>query len=49
MTTIELLTEKDDKTGKCRFFINWIDRETGKQRSQVFYAKPEEYSYATQG
>ena len=46
MITIELLTEKDDKTGKCRFFLNWIDHETGRSRSQVFYARPEDYGYA---
>ena len=44
-TTIEYLTPIDGKTGKCRFFLNWVDLDTGVNRSQVFYAIPQDYGH----
>lgn len=42
ITTIEYLTGSDE-LGRCRFFLNWIDK--GRRRSQVFFANPEGYGH----
>lgn len=43
-TTIEYLTELDSQN-RQRFFLNWIDQETGKNRSQVYFADPLTYGH----
>jgi hypothetical protein len=45
-TTIEYLSE-EDKLGRCRFFLNWVEVEGGK-RSQCFFADPEKYNHKRQ-
>tara|TARA_R100000541_G_scaffold56340_2_gene65694 strand:+ start:738 stop:884 length:147 start_codon:yes stop_codon:yes gene_type:complete len=42
-TGIEYLTSYD-QLGRCRFFLTWD--ENGKKRSQVFFARPEDYGHS---
>ncbi len=43
-TTIEYISEEVDTLGRCHFFLNWKDAN-GKKRSQVFFAKPEDFGH----
>ncbi len=42
--SIEYRTMSDEK-GRCRFFLNWVT-ESGRKRSQVFFANPEIYGFS---
>lgn len=43
---IEYITQPDE-LGRRRFFLNWVET-SGRNRSQVFFAKPADYGFNDQ-